>query len=68
VSDDPPIRVNLTVEQARALTRAAELMMDCFGHEVRAELGCDRGRTPLEIAGQKLESAIERQEVLADVR
>jgi len=62
---DHTIHVELTIHEARALARASELMMDCFGREVRAELGVGPGETPLEVAAQRLAWAIERQEVLA---
>ena len=56
------ITVHLTVHEARALTRAAEFLIDCFGPEVRSELGVGPGETVVEIAALKVESAIERQE------
>jgi hypothetical protein len=59
------IRVELTAQEGRALIRAAELMMDCFGSEVRSELGVGPGETTLELAALRVESAIERQEVAA---
>ena len=68
MSDEQEIVVALSLHEARALPRAAEFLMDCYGPEVRAQLGVGPGQTVVEIAGQKLESAIERQEVPADVR
>ncbi len=59
------IALELTVQEARALTRSAELLIDCFGPEVRSELGVGPGETVVEIAALKVEHAIERQEILA---
>ncbi len=58
------IHVELSVHEGRALIAAAELMMSVFGPEVRSELNVGPGETDLELAALRVESAIERQEVL----
>lgn len=62
---DQRIHVELSVHQARALIAAAELMMSAFGPDVHVALDIAPGETDLELAALRLESAIERQEVLA---
>jgi hypothetical protein len=62
---DHTIHVELSVHEARTLIAAAELMMSVFGPDVHAELDVAPGETDLELAALRLESAIERQEVLA---
>ncbi len=59
------IHVELSVHEGRALVAAAELMMSAFGPDVRLALNLGPGETPLELAALRVESAIERQEVLA---
>lgn len=62
---DQTIHVELSVHEARTLIAAAELMMSAFGPDVHAALDIAPGETDLELAALRLESAIERQEVLA---
>lgn len=59
------ILVALSVQEARALMRAAELLLDMFGPEIRSTLRVGPGESPTELAVLKVEAAIERQEVLA---
>jgi hypothetical protein len=58
------IHVKLSVHEARALIAAAEFMMSVFGPDVRLELDVGPGETALELAALRVESAVERQEVL----
>jgi hypothetical protein len=63
--NEQTIHVKLSVHEARALIAAAELTMGVFGPDVRVELNVGPGETDLELAALRVESAIERQEVLA---
>ncbi|MGA2454848.1 MAG: hypothetical protein ABSG93_15130 [Solirubrobacteraceae bacterium] len=62
MSGEQTIHVELTVMQARALMRAGEFVRDCFAP---SELECWPGGGNLQLAGQKIASALERQETFA---